>query len=149
MTYQYINPLPRDKSNTELQEFPAPVRALATSMRENAVASSALAINPNTTHLEVGAVGGHGVALRWVRVGEVPAASSVFNVSVISSGVGANFDHIVPAGTYRRLAVPKETGGIGPQGLAGAQIGSVYGLYQRLAVVNISTSASSVLFVEY
>ena len=97
MTKTKINSLPKDRAEQVMQEFPAPVRALATSMRENAVVSSALLMHPNATSLEVYANAGQGVALRWVRATETPAPSSVFNASVIASGLGANFDHVVPA----------------------------------------------------
>ena len=150
MTQYYSNPLPKDRAGNALQEFPAPVRAVASvMMRENAVASSVLALDPNATHVEVNAVGGNGVVVRWVKATETPMASSVWNTSVIASGLGANFDHFIPANSYRKLAIPKETGGLGPGGLAGAQIGSVYGLYQRLAQINMTTTASSVLVVQY
>ena len=149
MTITKINSIPRDRANEALQEFPAPVRALASSMRENAVVSSALLMNPNATSLEIAAVANQGVAIRWVRATETPAPSSVFNASVIASGLGANFDHVIPAGTVRRFAIPKETGGVGPQGNVNNQLGSVYGLYQRVAIINAGTGASSVLIAEY
>ena len=150
MAYQYINPLPRDKSNTELQEFPAPVRARASvMMRDNAAASSVMLLDQNASHIEVNAVGGNGIVIRWIAASELPAASSVWSTSVVSSGLGANFDHYIPPNNYRRFAVPKETGGIGPDGIANAGIGSVYGLYQRLAQVNMTIVASSVLVVQY
>lgn len=139
----YVNPLPRDRGSEPMQDFPAPVRALATSMRENAVASSALALNPNTTSLEVYGFGGQGLAIRWVAATETPTTAP--RASVVASGLGANFDHIVAPNTVRRFAVPKETQGQ----MAGGQIGSVNGLYQRLAVINAGTTAASVLFVEY
>lgn len=147
MTYQYINPLPRDKSGTELQEFPAPVRArVSVMMRENAVASSVMLLDQNTTHVEVNAIGA-GVAIRWVPATETPSVSP--RASVIASGLGANFDHIIPANSYRRFAVPKETGGVGPQGIANQGLGSVYGLYQRLAQINAGSAPASVLIVQY
>ena len=150
MTYQYINPLPHDKANTPLQEFPAPVRARASvMMRDNAVASSVMLLDQNATSIEVNAVGGNGVVVRWVSATELPAASSVWSTSVVSSGLGANFDHYVPPNNYRRFAIPKETGGVGPNGPANAGIGSVFGLYQRLAQVNMTIAASSVLVVQY
>ena len=147
MTYQYINALPKDKTSETLQEFPAPVRALSTFVDENAVASSVVSLNPNTTTLEVSAYGGQGAVIRWVPTTETAAVAP--RASVVASGLGANFDHYIPTGTVRRFAVPKETGGIGPGGLAGAQIGSVYGLYQRVARINAGALASSVLLVQY
>ena len=139
----YVNKLPRDVTGVELQEFPAPVRAQATYQRENAVASSVISLTPNTTSLEVGAFGGQGIVIRWVTTAETAAVAP--RASVVASGLGANFDHWIPTGTYRKFAVPKES--IGQ--VAGGQVGSVNGLYQRVAVINGGAVASSVLLVEY
>ena len=144
MTTNYVNPVPRDRGGAELHEFPAPVRAQVTTMRENAVASSALAIGPNTSSLEVYAFGGQGIAIRWVAVTETPSVAP--RASVVASGLGANFDHVIPSGQVRRFAVPRETQGLGTGTL---QIGSTIGLYQRIAAVNAGIVPSSVLFVEY
>lgn len=147
MTNLYINSIPRDRTNTELQEFPAPVRTLARNIDENAVASSVISLNPNTTSLEVSAFGGQGAVIRWVTTAETAAVAP--RASVVASGLGANFDHYIPAGVVRRFAVPKETGGVGPQGNVNNQIGSVYGLYQRVARINAGATASSVILAEY
>lgn len=141
----YVNPIPRDKGDAPLQEFPAPVRAITSVvMHENDVASSALALHPNATHIEVNALGGQGIAIRWVAAAETPTQSP--RASVIASGLGANFDHLIPAGTYRKFAIPKETQGIGTGNM---QIGSTFGLYQRLAHINAGIQPSSVLIVQY
>ncbi len=139
----YVNNIPRDKTGEALQEFPPHVRAQTTYQRENAVASSVISLTPNTVSLEVGAVGGQGVVIRWVPVTETAAVAP--RASVVASGLGANFDHWIPTGTYRKFAVPKETQGQ----LTPGQIGSVNGLFQRLAVINAGATASSVLLVEY
>ena len=147
MTYSYINPLPRDKTGEAMQEFPAPVRARASVMLiENAVASSVMLLDQNATHVEVNALGG-AVVVRWVRASETPSVSP--RASVIASGLGANFDHLIPANSFRRLAIPREAGGVGTGGLAAAGLGSVYGLYSRLAHINASTAPASVLVVQY
>ena len=143
----YINKIPTDRSNTPLQEFPAPVLSLARNIDENAVASSVISLNPNTTSLEVSAFGGQGAVIRWVPVTETAAVAP--RASVVSSGLTANFDHYIPAGAVRRFAVPQETGGVGMGGLAGAQIGSVHGLYQRVARINAGAVASSVVLSQY
>lgn len=147
MTYQYINPIPHDKTGTALQDFPAPVRARTSVMMiENDVVSSVLLLDQNATHVEVNAVGGP-IAIRWVAATETPTVSP--RGSVIASGLGANFDHMIPANSYRRFAIPKETGGVGPQGVANAGIGSVYGLYHRLGHVNGGATPASILVVQY
>lgn len=135
--------LPRDVGNEPMQQFPAPYPAVATYARDNAVASSVISLNPNTTTIEVGALGGSGVVLRWVPVTETAAAAGA-KASVVASGLGANFDHFVPPSTFRRFVVPKETGGS-----TDGQAGSVYGLYQRVAWINASAAASSILASEF
>ncbi len=139
----YPKSLARDTGSTAMQEYPAPFPTVARGMRENAVVSSVVAINPNTTTLEIGVSGGQGVVIRWVPLTET-VSTSPFS-SVVASGLGANYDHFVPPASYRRFVVPKETQGLSTPG----QAGSVNGLYQRLAIVNAGTSASSVLVSEF
>lgn len=143
----YINKIPSDRSSTPLQEFPAPVKALNVFLTENGVASSVANLHPNTTSLEVSTFAGQGAVLRWVPLTETAAVAP--RGSVVASGLGANFDHHIPAGTIRRFAIPQETGGVGMGGLAGAQIGSVYGLYQRVAIINAGATASSIIVAQY
>lgn len=145
MAGQYITPLPIDKSGVNMQEFPSPVIAQEQYTAENGVASSVISLQPNTTSLEVTAFGGQGAAIRWIPITETAAAAGA-KASVVASGLGANYDHIIPAGTYRRFAVPRETQGIGTGTL---QVGSTYGLYQRVARINAGATASSVLVIEY
>lgn len=140
----WAKPLALDKNQNPLQEYPAPNIALSRMTVENAVASSVLLLNPNTSTVEVGTVGGLGAVIRWVPLTETPTVSPY--ASVVSSGVGANFDHFIPANSYRRFVVPRETQGLGT---ATMQLGSTFGLYQRLARVNATTTASSVLISEY
>ena len=139
----YAKALPRDNGNVPMQEYPAPYPALVSWQRENAVASSVISLNPNTQSLEVGAIGGQGLVIRWVPLTET--ASVAPRASVVASGLGANFDHFIPASTFRRFIVPKETQGQ----MAGGQIGSVNGLYQRVAWINAGPTASSILANEY
>lgn len=140
----YVNNLSRDKGGEALQEFPPPVESLASYQRENNVASSVISLTPNTVSLEVGAFGGQGVVIRWVSLTETAAAAGA-KASVIASGLGANFDHWIPTGMFRKFVVPKETQGQ----MAGGQIGSVNGLIQRIALINGGATASSVLLTEY
>lgn len=140
----YVNPLPVDRQGNLLQEFASPVRAVASvMMRENAVASSVMILDQNASSVEVNAIGGQGIAIRWVAVTETASVSP--RASVISSGLGANFDHLIPANTYRRFAIPREVIGQATPG----GVGSVNGLYNRLAQINVGTTASSVLIVQY
>lgn len=138
----YAKPLATDAKGNGLQEYPAPFTTTSRTNDDNAVPSSVISLNPNTTTIEVGATGGQGVVIRWVPKTET-AAVAPFG-SVIASGAGANFDHWIPPATYRRFVLPIETGGN-----AGGQAGSMYGLYGRLAISNAGTSASSVLLSEF
>ena len=142
----YAKMLPRDTGDAPMQEFPAAFPAQTRYNVANTVTSSVISLNPNTTTIEVGSFGGQGVVIRWVPVTET--ASVAPYGSVVSSGLGANFDHYIPTGVgigeYRRFAVPKETAG-SPTG----QVGSVNGLYQRIAVINAGLTASSVLLSEF
>ncbi len=142
----YAKPLPRDNGNVPMQEYPAPIKAVTSVYyRDNLPVSSIVTLDQNTSALEIGAWGGQGAVIRWVSIGETPGN---FYTSVISSGVAANFDHYIPAGVgagqYRRFVVPKETGGA-PTGA----MGSVNGLYQRIAVSNAGPIATSILVVQF
>lgn len=139
----YPKSLPKDQSGASMQEYPAPFLSTARSQRDNAVASSVLVLNQNSGALEVGTSGGQGLVIRWIPLTET-ASVSPFS-SVIASGVAANFDHFVPPNNYRRFVIPRETYGQ----TASGQIGSMNGLYQRVAIVNAGTTASSVLTSEF
>lgn len=139
----YAKRYSKDTTGEARIDAPPPFLALDEYQVENAVVSSAISLNPNTTELEIGAFGGQGIVIRWVPLTETAAVAP--RASVVASGLGADFDHWVPSGQVRRFVVPKET--IGQ--VAGGQIGSVNGLYQRLAWINAGTTASSILAVEY
>lgn len=138
----YAKSLARDAGGAPMQEFPAPVVSNTTYHVENAVASSVISLNPNTTIVEVGAFGGQGAVIRWVPLTETAAVAP--RASVVASGLGANFNHYIPPNTYRQFVVPKET-----QGVPTGQVGSVNGLYQRIARINAGATASSVLLTEF
>jgi len=140
----YAKGLATDVNGNPVQHSPAPYVSLATYQRENAVVSSVISLTPNTTILEVGSFGGQGLAIRWVPLTETAAAAGAKG-SVIASGLTANFDHIIPTATVRRFVVPKETQGQ----MAGGQVGSVNGLYQRVAWINAGPTASSILATEF
>ena len=138
--YAKSNPI-ADKGGV-MTDFPAPVIAQDQYMTENGVASSVISLQPQTSQIEVSTFGGQGVVIRWVPRTET-AAVSPFG-SVIASGLGANFHHHVPPNMWRQFVVPKET-----QGSYAGQLGSVHGLYQRVAVINAGPTASSVLLAEF
>ena len=140
----YARNLPRDMGGEAMQDFPAPTIALEQYTTENGVASSVISLHPNTTSLEISTSAGQGAVIRWIKTTETAAVSPF--ASVIASGLGANYDHHIPAGVLRRFVVPKETQGIGTGNL---QIGSTFGLYQRVARINAGAGPSSILFVEH
>lgn len=144
MANNYAKPIPIDKNQNPLQSFPAPFLSTARYNSTNAVASSVLSLNPNTSEIEVSTFGGQGAVLRWIPLTETAAVSPF--ASVIASGLGANFDHAIPAGQLRQFVVPRETQGLGttPQ-----QIGSTFGLFQRVAIINAGATASSILVSEF
>lgn len=138
----YAKGLATDNKGAPMQEYPAPYTSQTRYSTTNGVASSVVSLNPNTTQLEVGSFGGQGVVIRWVPLTETAAVSPF--ASVIASGLGVNFDHYVPAGTVRRFVIPKET-----QGVPTGQVGSINGLYQRVAMINAGITAASILASEF
>ncbi len=135
MTANYAPAQPQDKKNQVLVGYPPAKKALAT-YGATAAASSVVTLTDNTTEIEVEAVGGNGVAIRWIPATETAAVSPF--ASVIASGTTANFDHIVPAGIVRRFVVPVETTGV--TSIVGAN--KQNGLYNRVAWINVTGSAS-------
>jgi hypothetical protein len=139
----YAKSLPKDKSGESMQEFPAPALSVTRHTTTNAVASSVISLSGDTTTVEVGAFGGQGAVIRWIPLTETAAVGA--KASVIASGAGVNYDHYIPPSTVRRFVVPRETQGLpGPIG-----VGSMVGLYQRMARINAGIVASSVLVSEF
>jgi hypothetical protein len=117
----------------------APALAIARYGAENATASSVITVSSITTAIEVAAVGGPAV-MRWVSTSDTQA-------SVVSAVSGANFDHVIPTGQFRRFVIPVERM---PQAdTAGSVLGInvAQGLYARVAVKSIGVA--SVLTSEY
>lgn len=139
----YAKSIPRDTGGAPMTAFPSPVISNARYQKDNAVASSVISLHPQTTQIEVGAFGGQGAVIRWVPTTENASLAGAKG-SVVASGAGANFDHYIPTNTLRQFVVPKET-----QGAPTGQIGSLNGLYQRVAVINAGATASSVLLSEF
>lgn len=138
--YAKSNPI-ADKGGV-MTDFPAPVTVQDQYVVENGVASSVISLQPQTSQIEVSTFGGQGAVIRWVPRTETAAVAP--QGSVISSGLGANWTHHVPPGMWRQFVVPKET-----QGAPAGQIGSIHGLYQRVAIINAGISPSSILLAEF
>ena len=66
----WAKPIPIDRNNVPLQEFPAPYISSVRVNTDNAVVSSAINLDSNTTVIEVGAFGGQGAVIRWVPTTE-------------------------------------------------------------------------------
>lgn len=139
-----VNPyknLPRDTGGETMQEFPAPYVSKARYTNENGVASSVISVTADTTSIEITANGGAAV-MRWV-------ASSDTQGSVIGvAGATANYDHVIPANTMRRFAIPIETTYQAPSSMVGANTRN--GLYRRVAIKSATLlGLSSVLVSEF
>lgn len=106
---------------------------------ENAGASSVITLTPDTTVLEIAAIGASptGGVMRWVRTTDTQA-------SVISA-VGGNFAHVIPNNQVRKFAVPIEGMYQAPSSMVGANIQN--GLYRRVAIKSFGTA--SILVTEY
>lgn len=133
--------LPVDKGGHPMQQFNAPFLSKARYTNENGVASSVITVTPDTTTLEITANGGAAV-MRWV-------ASTDTQGSVIGvAGATANYDHVIPANTMRRFAIPIERMYQAPSSMVGANIQN--GLYQRVAIKSATLlGLSSVLVSEF
>lgn len=128
----YASPLPKDRSLTPMQEYPAPILAKVTTVSENAAASAVITLGANTTALEVGASGGPGF-IKWI--------ASTGSTSVISIAGTANFDHFIPTNSYRRFVVPIEK--FVQSSVAGLNVQN--GLYGKVAYIG----TASILATEY
>lgn len=135
MSFPYANRIAQDKGGTPMQEFPAPVLAIQRFAPENAVTSSVVSLTDRTVQLEIAAIGAPAV-IKWIPTTDTQA-------SVISAATGANYDHVIPAGTYRRFVVPIETQGT--SSISGANV--MNGLYRRVAWK--TAGIGSVLSAEY
>jgi hypothetical protein len=111
------------------------IPAIVSTASENATASSVITVNDNTTDLEVAAVGATGF-VKWISRTDTTA-------SVIASAGTANFDVIIPAGTVRRLVIPRES--MGTASVVGANVQN--GLYNRVAYK--TAGIGSILATQY
>ena len=135
----YAKGVPLGNNGAPMTGQVAPALAIARYGAENATASSVITVSSITTAIEVAAVGGPAV-MRWVSTSDTQA-------SVVSAVSGANFDHVIPTGQFRRFVIPVERM---PQAdTAGSVLGInvAQGLYARVAVKSIGVA--SVLTSEY
>ena len=146
MSQNYAVPMPHDKNGEPLQTYPAAVKALAQYATEQ-VASSVVTLTDRTTVVEIAAVGGAGLMMRWVPSTETAGVAPF--ASVIASGLGvANWDHVIAPSTVRRFVVPIEK--VPAQSVMGAN--GANGLYNRIAwisTISTATGRASVFGTEY
>ena len=120
---------------------PPAVKAIARYVNENNAASSVITLSENTTSVEIATTAE--AIMRWVPTTDTTA--SVVGIA----GATANYDHVIPANTYRRFVVPIEVNN--PQGygsFVGANIEN--GLFRRVAVKGGALVVTgSVLTAEY
>lgn len=138
----YSRGLAMGNNQIPFQNSPPPIKAVLQYLSENGTASSVITLTENTTAIEIAAQT-QPVAMRWVRVTDAAtAATSVIAVA----GASSNFDHIIPANTFRRFVVPIEVNN--PQGygsFVGANIEN--GLFRRVAYK--TQGVASVMVNEY
>ncbi len=132
---RYATPLANDINGNDIQNAAIPQPAIVTTTSENATASSVITLNDNTTDLEVAAVAVTGF-VKWITRSDTTA-------SVIAAAGTANYDVVIPAGTVRRLVVPRETQGT--SSIVGANIAN--GLYNRVAYK--TAGIGSILATQY
>lgn len=126
-------------------QAPPAVAAVATTVRDTTPTTSSIrTLTADTTAIEVTATGGP-VFIKWLKQSVVD--SSVAGTSVLATGSGANFDHIIPAATFRRFVVPIAVNN--PQG-HGSQVGANIenGLYANIGFVG-GTGASIIAITQY
>lgn len=129
-------PLPHSKRQDALQNYATHASVKASYSFENGVASSVITLTPDTTVLEIAAIGAPAV-MRWVRTADTQG-------SVISAA-GGNFEHVITTSEISKFAVPIETTYQAPSSLVGANI--VNGLYRRVAIKSIGIA--SVMLSEF
>ena len=97
-----VNPYPNLPITTgqhPMQEYVTHASVKAIYASENAAVSSVITLTPDTTVLEIAAIGGT-AGVRWVRTGDTQGS--------VVTAAGGNAAFIVPSGTVRKFAVPIE-----------------------------------------
>lgn len=148
MATNYAAGTPVGGNQMPIYGSPAAFKAVARYVNENGTTSSVITLSDNTTAIEV-ATGATAAVLRWVPATET-AAVSPFGSVIAIAGATANFDHEIPANSFRRFVLPMESGvnttvGANNTSVVGQRV--EYGLYARVAVK--TQGIGSVLVSEY
>lgn len=140
MSRNYPKGQPIGDSQSPIYMSPPAIKAIAQYVGENATTSSVLTLTQNTTAIEITA-GATPVVMRWVATTDTQASV------VAIAGATSNFDHAIPANTFRRFVVPIESqvNVAGSSSMMGDNRAN--GLYQRVAVK--TQGIASVLTTEY
>lgn len=136
----YARGKPVGNNSVPFYDSPPPVKAIQRYYSENAIASSVITLSPNTTAIEIAAIGSP-VVMRWVAVGDTGA-------SVVGSVMASlNYDHAIGTNTVQRFVVPIEVMNTseGYGSMVGANIAN--GLYRRVAYK--TQAVGSILVAEY
>ena len=141
-----VNPYPQipiSRTGTDMQNWAVHASVKARYASENASASSVITLTPDTTALEIIAIGALPTAgaMRWVYSSDGTTAAT----SVITAAGTANFDHVIPNNTVVKLAVPIESLYQAPSSMVGANVQN--GLFRRVAIKAIGVA--SVLVTEF
>lgn len=134
-TNPYPN-LPHDKGGVPMQNYATNASVKASYSYENGVASSVITLTPDTTSIEIAAIGA-GAVMRWVRSADTQGS--------VVSAAGGNFEHVITTAQVTKFAVPIETVYQAPSSLVGANIQN--GLYRRVAIKSIGIA--SVMLSEF
>ena len=125
--------MPIARNQVEMQGYNVNGSVLQTVMGA-AGASSVITFTDNSTVVEIAAIGSQGgyAAMRWI-------ASTNTNPSVIATAGTANFDHIIPAGTVQKFAIPFDPTIGGVASIVG--LNKQAGLFNRMAITGPATAS--------
>jgi len=132
----YASPTPIDRYGNVLQGTVPATTAIATNVN-GAKVSSIIALNGNTTMVEVTATGTGGAVIKWI--------GSVIGTNPHPSVTTANFDAAVSENTTQRFVVPQSIMGMSTGSVIGGY-GKMSGCYTLLGTLALSTA--SILVVE-
>ena len=132
----YASPTPIDRYGNVLQGTVPATTAIATNVN-GAKVSSIIALNGNTTMVEVTATGTGGAVIKWI--------GSVIGTNPHPSVTTANFDAAVSENTTQRFVVPQSIMGMSTGSVIGGY-GKMSGCYTLLGTLALSTA--NILVVE-
>ena len=139
MSKNYAAGSPIGNNNQPIFDAPAPVKAVATTVKDTtANTSSILILNVNALSVEVGAVGGPAY-IKWLAQSTVDG--SVAGTSVVTTGAAASYDHMIANNTVRRFVIPVATVAYGASVQAA---GPANGLYTHIATAGTLASVISI-----